>query len=157
MWREGSSTGKQIQPLPSEGTEVKVAAENGVLCKFSRERQGFPMKSLLDLRPKTSTKKRLLLLILPFFFLSFLPWRKRGLVSDLRLKVQCCNFGALCQLWEIRLWIRKKKVNSEALLETPLLQNPDIIFEKPTNICQAKEIPQCIWKLKRQQAVLWAW
>lgn len=73
--------------------------------------QGFPMKSLLDLRPKASTKKRLLLLILPFFFFffSFLPWRKRGLVSDLRLMVQCYNFGALCQLWEIRLQIRKKK------------------------------------------------
>lgn len=68
--------GKQIQPLPLEGTEVKVAAENGVLSKFSRERQGFPMKSLLDLRPKTSTKKRLLLLILLFFPCLFFPEEK---------------------------------------------------------------------------------
>lgn len=40
--------------------------------------------------------------------------------------------------------LRKKKVNSEALLETPLLENPDVIFDKPMNICQAKEIPQCV-------------
>jgi len=52
---------------------VKVAAENGVLCKFSRELQDFPMKSLLDLRPEASTKKRLLLLILLILSPSFLP------------------------------------------------------------------------------------
>lgn len=44
----------------------------------------------------------------------------------------------------------KIKENPESLLETPLLENPEIILDKPTNICQAKEIPQCIRKLKRR-------
>lgn len=77
MQREGSSTGKpEIQPLPSEGTQVKAAAENVVLCKFSREPHSFPVKSLLDLRPKASTKKRLLVLILFFFFSLSFPEEK---------------------------------------------------------------------------------
>lgn len=61
-------------------------------------------------------------------------------MSDLRLKMQRCSLGALCQLWEISLQIRKK-VSSEALLEKPLIENPDIILDKTMNVCQAKEIP----------------
>lgn len=32
-------------------------------------------------------------------------------------------------------------MSSEALLEKPLIEKPDIILDKTMNICQAKEIP----------------
>lgn len=70
--------------------------------------------------------------------------------------------GAVLQFWGIMSVVREQttnrvgggrtkiKENPEALPETPLLESPEIILDKPTNICQAKEIPQCIWKLKRR-------
>jgi len=38
----------------------------------------------------------------------------------------------------------EKKVNSEPLLKTPLSENPEIILDKPMDIWQVEEVPQCI-------------
>lgn len=67
----------EIEALPLEGREVKVAAENRFYASSPGNHRAFPVKNLLDPRPKASTKKRLLLPILPFFFPFFSSLKKK--------------------------------------------------------------------------------
>lgn len=62
------------------------------------------------------------------------------------------------QFWGIMSVVRdqaasqgERKVNSQASVETSLLENPEIILDKPTNTSQAKHLPLYTRSLERQQ------